>query len=80
VALNAPVGPVGGVVMTPNVTVPLKPLRLETVIEEVPEEPCTIVSEVAFVLIAKSGGRGWIDTKIVVECESPPLVPVIVIV
>lgn len=62
-----------------NVTVPLNPLTLVSVIVEVAEEPCVIVRLAGTADIVKSGGGDWETLKnTTTECASLPLVPVTV--
>ncbi len=48
-------GPLGEIV-DDRVTLPLKPLRLVTVIVDVAQEPCTMVRALGLAAMAKSGG------------------------
>jgi len=62
-----------------NVTVPLKPLTLVSVIVEVAEEPCVIVRFPGSAEMEKSGGGDWeILKSTFTECVRLPLVPVTV--
>ena len=62
-----------------NVTVPLNPLTLVSVIVEVADEPCVIVRLVGTADMVKSGGGDWETLKnTITECVRPPLVPVTV--
>jgi len=62
-----------------NVTVPLKPLTLVSVIVEVAEEPCVIVRFPGNAEMEKSGGGDWeILKSTFTECVRLPLVPVTV--
>jgi hypothetical protein len=68
---------VAGEILSVNVTVPVKPFRLVTVIVELELAPRCIVSEFGFAAIEKSAAL-LTDTWTVVECDRDPLVPVMV--
>jgi len=68
------VHPAGAVEVTANVTVPVKPLMLFTVMVEVLATPATILIEAGLAVKEKS----WIVTETVVVLNNPPLVPVTV--
>jgi hypothetical protein len=55
-------------------TLPLKPLRLFTVMTELPEEPAGKLREAGRAEMPKSGGRLTV-TRTVAECDSPLLEP-----
>jgi hypothetical protein len=68
---------VAGEIPSDNVTVPLKPFRLVTVMVELELAPRCSVNEVGFAAIEKSAAE-LTDTWTVVECDKDPLVPVMV--
>jgi len=70
-----PVGPEGEI-ETDREIVPAKPLRLVTLIVEVPEDPWSIVMLPALAEIEKLGAATV--TEMLATCDSVPLVPVTV--
>src|SRR5467141_461692 len=68
---------VAGEILSVNVTVPVKPFRLVTVMVEIELDPRCSVNEVGFAPIEKSAEE-LIDTVTMVECDRDPLVPVTV--
>jgi hypothetical protein len=68
---------VAGEIPSVNVTVPVKPFRLVTVMVELELAPRCRVNEFGFAPIEKSAAE-LTDTWTVVECDKDPLVPVVV--
>jgi hypothetical protein len=68
------VKPVAGATVADSDTVPLKPCNAVTVIVEVPDAPARTVTFAGLAAIVKS----WTVNVTVAECDSVPLVPVMV--
>lgn len=68
---------VAGEILLVKVTVPLKPFRLDTVMEELELAPGWSVIETGFAIMEKSG-IVLTETRTLVECDSDPLDPVTV--
>jgi hypothetical protein len=65
-----------GEMLAERVTVPANPLRLVTLMAELPDCPLIMVSDDGVALMVKSGGAETIVNEATVKCDRLPLAPV----